>query len=256
MSTSTENLQDMIETKWTGRAESYSDYILEELHCYKRDAWQKEIRDQSPLPDLPIDALDIGTGPGFFAIIMAQLGWRVSAVDCTTEMIRHATANAAHYGAAATFAVMDSHELRFPDNSFDLLVSRNVTWTLYDPERAYAEWRRVLRPGGRLLIFDSNWYRHKFDARAQELKEKAEREACERYGLKPFEEPDPVLADAMYSALPLGRRQRPEWDMEVLPGLGYNDVVVDKDISSRVWDEMERTQYQDTPVFMIRAAKE
>ena len=47
---------------------------------------------------------------------------------------------------------MDSHQLSFDDNTFDLLINRNVTWTLYDPEQAYKEWYRVLKPGGRLLI--------------------------------------------------------------------------------------------------------
>ena len=52
----------------------------------------------------------------------------------------------------ADFLKMDSHALSFEDNTFDLLINRNVTWTLYDPEKAYKEWYRVLKPGGRLLI--------------------------------------------------------------------------------------------------------
>lgn len=255
MNSAPDDLQGMIETKWTGRAESYSTYVLDELNCFKRDAWRKEIQNQAPFSGASLDVLDIGTGPGFFAILMAQMGWNVSAVDCTPEMIRHAEANARGCGVAASFQVMDSHALTFPDNAFDLLVSRNLTWTLRKPEEAYREWRRVLRPGGHLLIFDGNWYRHLFDGHARALKAKAEKEARERFGLEPFEEPDPELARAMYSSLPMGRNQRPEWDAALLPRLGYEDVTVDSDITGRVWDEMERVQYQDSPLFMIRARK-
>ena len=42
---------------------------------------------------------------------------------------------------------MDSQALAFADDSFDLLLCRNATWLLPDPERAYREWYRVLRPG-------------------------------------------------------------------------------------------------------------
>ena len=46
------------------------------------------------------------------------------------------------------------------DNTFDMIVSRNVTWNLEHPDRAYYEWMRVLKPGGVLLNFDANWYHH------------------------------------------------------------------------------------------------
>ena len=48
--------------------------------------------------------------------------------------------------------------LRFADNTFDMIVSRNVTWNLEHPDRAYYEWMRVLKPGGVLLNFDASWY--------------------------------------------------------------------------------------------------
>lgn len=251
-----DHLQTLVEKKWTTRAESYCEAVNQELACFKKQAWQNEIIAQAPLKaDDSIEVLDIGTGPGFFAIIMAELGWWVRAVDCTAEMIRHARGNAEHHGARASFEVMDSHKLDFADNSFDLLVSRNVTWTLYDPEAAYREWRRVLRPGGHLLIFDSNWYRHQFDEQARDRKEAAEEAARAKFGAKPFVEPDPDLARTLYSNLPLGRHPRPEWDLQCLPQIGFDDIVVDAGVGDRVWDEVERTMNQATPMFMIRAIK-
>ena len=46
---------------------------------------------------------------------------------------------------------------------FDVVISRNLTWNLKDPKRAYEEWCRVLKPGGKLLNFDANWYGYLYD---------------------------------------------------------------------------------------------
>ncbi len=250
-----DQLQNLVEKKWTDRASSYCQAVNSELGSFKRQAWLDLIQGAAPATDRPVEALDLGTGPGFFAIILAQIGWKVQAVDCTAEMIRHARSNAAHYGVGPQFKVMDSHNLDFPDDSFDLLLSRNVTWTLRDPEAAYREWRRVLRPGGRLLIFDSNWYHYKFDPLAAARKAADEKEAFERFGIEPFREPDQELADTIYSTLPLGRHPRPQWDQGVLEALGFTGVQTDPDISQLIWDEGERVLYRSTPMFMIKAFK-
>ena len=65
--------------------------------------------------------------------------------------------------ASAYFSQMDAQDLTFEDDTFDVVLSRNLTWNLEHPDRAYAEWLRVLRPGGVLLNFDANWHAHLFD---------------------------------------------------------------------------------------------
>ena len=55
------------------------------------------------------------------------------------------------------FAPADLDEaLPFDDDSFDLVYANFVVEHLKDPERSFAEWRRVLRPGGRLVLLTSN----------------------------------------------------------------------------------------------------
>ena len=49
------------------------------------------------------------------------------------------------------FQVMDAEHLSFQDESFDVVISRNLTWTLPEAAQAYKEWTRVLKPGGLLL---------------------------------------------------------------------------------------------------------
>lgn len=44
-----------------------------------------------------------------------------------------------------------------------MIVTRNLTWNLEQPEKAYKEWLRVLKPGGCLLNYDGNYYLHYYD---------------------------------------------------------------------------------------------
>ena len=48
---------------------------------------------------------------------------------------------------------MNAEELTFAPESFDVIVSRNLTWNLHDPKKAYQSWERVLKSGGLLLNF-------------------------------------------------------------------------------------------------------
>ncbi len=102
--------------------------------------------------------LDVGTGPGFFAIIMAEMGYTVTAVDRAENMLQEGRRNGQSAGVQVDFCQGDALELPFPDNSFDLVVSRNLVWTLPALEQAYREWYRLLKRWGKVLIFDGNWY--------------------------------------------------------------------------------------------------
>ena len=83
--------------------------------------------------------LDIGTGPGFFAIILAQAGYQVTAVDYTEEMLKEARHNAGELAEKIQWLQMDAQNLDFPDQTFDAVVSRNLTWNLENPTRAYQD---------------------------------------------------------------------------------------------------------------------
>lgn len=76
---------------------------------------------------------------------MAQQGHEVIGVDLTADMITRAKELAAEEKADCTFQVMDAENLEFADEAFDMVISRNLTWTLPDAERAYSEWLRVLK---------------------------------------------------------------------------------------------------------------
>jgi arsenite methyltransferase len=100
--------------------------------------------------------LDIGSGHGFLAAEMAdEVGpdGRVTGVDPSETML----AMAGRRGAPVEYVAGDALALPFPDETFDAAVATQVYEYIADMPAALAEARRVLRPGGRLLILDTDW---------------------------------------------------------------------------------------------------
>jgi ubiquinone/menaquinone biosynthesis C-methylase UbiE len=70
-------------------------------------------------------------------------------------MIAEAWGKAAKRRVTLRYEEADAEQLPFAAASFDIAVSRHLLWTLPHPNRAMGEWLRVLRPGGRLIVIDS-----------------------------------------------------------------------------------------------------
>lgn len=102
-------------------------------------------------------ALDIGTGTGQFAFYLAEQGFKVTGVDLSEKMIAWAREKACRSSLEIDFMTGDAEHLFFEDNTFDVVVSRNLLWTLPDPDRAIREWHRVLKPNGRIIVSDGFW---------------------------------------------------------------------------------------------------
>jgi ubiquinone/menaquinone biosynthesis C-methylase UbiE len=101
------------------------------------------------------EALDAGCGTGFLSFELAGRGHRVTGVDFAPSMIAEARRKATAQSQSVRFEEADAEQLPFAPASFDLVISRHVLWTLPHPEAAIDEWKRVLRPGGRLVVVDS-----------------------------------------------------------------------------------------------------
>ena len=95
--------------------------------------------------------LDLGCGPGFFSIPLASADYDVVGIDYSYEMVARATENASRTGVQPVFMRMDAQSMTFADESFDLIVSRDVLWNLEYPEKAYSEILRVLKHANRSL---------------------------------------------------------------------------------------------------------
>ena len=244
---------------WTGRTGGYSGVNRQELVSRQRQVWREALT-QPIAARFPgkapadIRVLDVGTGPGFFAIVLAELGYRVTAVDYTVSMLAAAKENAGALARRIDFRQMDAEALSFPDESFHVLVTRNLTWNLPHPERAYAQWSRVLKSGGLLLNFDANWYRYLFDGQAK-LGHLQDRENIARSDVGDETAGTDVAAmEAIARQAPLSARQRPEWDLDVLKGLGLN-ARADTQVWQRVWTREERINNASTPMFLVMGVK-
>jgi len=119
-------------------------------------AWVDEIEGLVPSPTA--DALDLATGTGFVALILAALGHRVTAIDLSTDMLELASAAAVSRDLEIRFISDDAVHPAFGEASFDVITCRHLLWTLRDPGQAIANWRALLRPGGTLVAFDGFWF--------------------------------------------------------------------------------------------------
>ena len=251
-----EEIMRSIINYWTARAASYSELNREELGWGMCERWLSSMESQFPdKPKEEMRVLDIGTGPGFMAILLAQAGYSPDAVDCTAGMLAEAKKNASEYSDRIRFHLMNADALDFADATFDVIVSRNLTWNLPDPCICYAEWLRVLKPGGRVVIFDANWYRYLFDddARMEYDRDRDEvaREALRDFNLVPNFE---VMEDIARS-LPMSKKHRPYWDRDKMLETGYRHVDICEDIWKEVWTAEEKTNYASTPMFRITGIK-
>lgn len=253
-----EDILEGLQFYWGERSVSYSRQNIEEMNTWKRDAWRELILRHAPDQSV-LRILDVGTGPGFFAINLALSGHQVTGVDVTKEMLEYAGENARAYGADVSWVQYDGERLPFEDGSFDLVVSRNVLWNIEKPLEALQEWSRVLAFGGRILYFDANWYLYLFDEE-QNVRHKAAHERYHRlyHGMQhdPLGKEKGLFLENLARELPLSREKRPQWDENAVKNTGLTLVKILPDVGGRVWETHEQVHYAATPLFMVCAEKE
>jgi len=243
-----------IEHYWTGRAEGYSQVNRHELATGQDAVWLREIEKHLP-KERNLKILDVGTGPGFFAILLARAGYDVTAVDYTQAMLMEAKKNAGSLAEKIHFFRMDAQKLEFPDGMFDVVISRNLTWNLEEPQKAYAEWMRVLKEGGRLLNFDANWYHHLFDEEKRREYEEDRKKVEDLHMDDHYTCTDIDAMEAIARQIPMSRTMRPAWDLQVLKRFAGKNVQADEQVWKRVWDQTEKVNYASTPMFLVSAVK-
>ena len=236
-------LERRIETYWDERSKAFSQKRRRELDGPDAAAWRTWLLcalDPVFGDFSQLRLLDVGTGAGFFAILFAEMGAHATGIDLSRDMIHEAKVNSLAYGVpdATTFAVGNAQELGFDDATFDIVISRNLTWTLPDVPQAYREWVRVLKPGGMFFNFDADHRHTTWDAEntndhlaAQKLAE----------------------CNAIKDALAINRRERPTWDKAQLERLGLT-VTTTPDIRRTVYVD-PTVLVDDIPMFAICGRK-
>ena len=245
-----------VEEYWTRRAESYSDVVCHELNHSNEKSWMDVILKEIP-EDKKIKIADMGTGPGFFAISLAKRGYDVTAVDYTQEMLNHAMQNAGTYASRITWMRGDVQNLEnIQDGSFDVIVTRNLTWNLEEPQKAYQEWCRVLKKGGILLNFDAGWYNYLFDDKQKNAFEEDHRnvEDAEVFDFNAYDEA--YKMEEIARNLILSRCARPTEDLRMIRRAGFCEATADREVWKKVWAQVEGQKLLDEAKKQIQAEKD
>lgn len=102
--------------------------------------------------------LDVGCGPGFMSLPIARMAntGRVYCLDLSGEMLSALQKNADQAGLSDRIETIEApaDASGLEGASVDLVVSNNVVHELPDPPAAFAEWMRLLKPGGRVVFND------------------------------------------------------------------------------------------------------
>ncbi|WP_424766897.1 class I SAM-dependent methyltransferase [Paenibacillus sp. sgz302251] len=141
---------------WNQRSESYTNRMERWLDDSEQQLWSHRLH--SLLGEAgALHVLDIGTGSGFLAIPLSRLGHQVTGLDFSEDMLRIAAKRSSIMGLDCNFVHGRADELPFADEAFDAIVSRHLLPYLSDRPYVLEEWLRVLKPDGRLVIWDGDW---------------------------------------------------------------------------------------------------
>lgn len=225
---------ETIRSYWNTRADGYSKSVMEEMEDAQKEGtyWKILLDTYLPKGDNP-KVLDLGCGPGFFTMLLGQKDCQMTAFDYSDKMLAQAKQNAASVGVTAEFVQGDAQNLPFEDETFDMIVTRNLTWNLEHPEKAYKEWLRVLKPGGCLLNYDGNYYLHYYDEEYRKEYEIRQMHHGDEH--KYIGNVDVNIINQVARDLPLSRQKRPQWDMNLLLEMG----------ARRLETEVDRVTFQD-----------
>lgn len=240
-----ENIKDKVESYWTKRADSFFELRHDEIESEKSAKWLEEIKQLLPAGK-SLNILDLGCGTGYFEVILGREGHKVTGIDLTEEMITKANEMIRIYGLDSNDVkamVGDAENVAFADESFDFVITRNLTWTLPHPIDAYKDWYRVLKKGGVLLNFDAEYAKgaHNLNSPENIAHKNVSKELADE-------------CHDIYHMLTISTLDRPEWDVHVLEEIGYKDILIDKTFGERIFVEKDEFYIPDK-MFSIRAVK-
>jgi ubiquinone/menaquinone biosynthesis C-methylase UbiE len=100
--------------------------------------------------------LEVGTGKGYFSLLLAQAGYRFTSIDISEEEQEFARLNLKYFALekSVNFRIENAEHLSFKNNSYDLIFSVNTFHHLKDPLMVMDEFIRVVTPRGKIVLAD------------------------------------------------------------------------------------------------------
>ncbi len=148
-----DSVKRSIRDYWDSRSNYYDS--IPRISREEEIAWLEEFRNTFGVTGKRI--LDVGTGTGFSALLLAELGHQVTGIDLSDKMLVRAEEKARQLNLKVNFEKGDAETLYYEDEAFDGIVCRYLFWTLPHPEKALEEWIRVTRNNGTVVIIDGIW---------------------------------------------------------------------------------------------------
>ncbi|MDO4178608.1 MAG: class I SAM-dependent methyltransferase [Phascolarctobacterium sp.] len=226
-------LKQRIENYWNNRASDFKNQSIAEMKNERYDDWLEIINKYIP-KQKKLRVLDIGTGAGYMAMLLASQGHIVTGVDLCANMISAAKEASSLLDLQCDFMQQDAEKLSFPEEYFDVIITRNLTWTLINVSEDYKLWFSFLKQNGVLINFDADYGQSTFGAR-----------------LKPSATPQPTLppknnlhgnlssetlaeCNAIKSVLEISQHRRPGWDVNILRECGFKNIYLEFNLHKNV----------------------
>lgn len=219
------HVKEDIREYWSSRAATFDDSVGHEIFSdEERAAWHRLIAKH--LGDgNGGKALDLASGTGVISRLLCDSGYSVTGLDFAEAMIARAESKAKMRGLDATYILGDAEDTRLGDNAYDVIMTRHLVWTLPNPAAAFADWWRVLKPGGRVLIIDA-------DMTPRTLKSRILRRiAGWLKGIGPVATSsggNREVHERIVSQVHFAEGARAEAVAELLRTAGFQDVVIDR----------------------------
>ncbi|AFQ42536.1 class I SAM-dependent methyltransferase [Desulfosporosinus meridiei] len=246
-------LEHGIEGYWDRQETGKSKSVQDDRACPKKEAWKSLLIKYVGRGENQ-QVLDVGTGDGFLAILLAGLDYSVTAIYGHSDRLEQAQKNAQASGKNIRFLKAEAHAIDLPNESVDLIVARNALGLSLHPQEVYQEWFRLLKPYGKVLVFDANWYLRLNNPDLQRQCNKYRHLAIKK-GYQDNSIFEQQVSEAIARGMPLSYERRPLWDHGAFRRCGFQQIEVEENISPWVFSELEQILYYPTPMFAICATK-
>lgn len=152
-------LRDQIKEYWSLRAETFDLEPGHEIFSMReKDVWHQLIQTHLGGGAGRV-ALDLACGTGVISHLLYDCKFDVTGIDWSDAMLAQAREKSKRRQSNIQFRIGDAENTREPIESYDVIMTRHLVWTLVDPLAALNHWHAILKPGGKVLIIDGDFVR-------------------------------------------------------------------------------------------------